>query len=824
VLDDAVYREYVHVTGLNDRAGITLEAVRGATLALDKAPEKSGLLQIEGVPFVTVRGFHLRATQTPRSALVAVRGACPGLQLDRLELAAEGSPETNGVEVLPLAGSAPDRAPVVIRDCAFRGLSGGVVFGGGPGQCSFRTSVRDCFFADCRFGVQLIGGAQDVQVVGNRFRGNSVAAVQFYLLSKDSEGILIANNTVLGGATALRLVDSAINGKNVLVCNNLVLGSQGMDMLVLDAINAHETRGPGDGVAVAQTYHFSHNWREGKAWETGKGWIPPDPKKGDVLAAKIDGFNTDPKSPNIPRPDPKSPLASEGAGNEEPSLPAYVGALPPPGIEPWDWDRTWLVPPGTAKLLTVSKDDNDKKSYRTINAALEKAGKWDTIRVLDDKVYEETIIINDKAKHEGIRLEAAQGATLVLPKEPLTAITIADVPHVCLTGFTLRVRPLALPNFQRILIHAQGNTPGLVLAGLRLEPEQPLFGIVLQNIEAADDPVVVHHCRITSKAEFGNDGIKVVGPSIGVCIHENSVTKCARGVILLGAVNRIQVTGNVISDCPQTCLQIEDPASTTADVLIANNTVASSGCPVRFWENPPYPEHAAGQVEFANNICLGGTGADIGYFLAAKEKSDGVGYQVKPGDAAALIGLWHFHHNRRDLSGAEQSMRVPLSLEDRKLNSKELASVAAGNPQRFHLVKDSPLGKEGAGNENPSLPVYIGALPLEGVPAWDWSRTWQARLQKSQKLRPRRTKRIRDCCALHVVLAVFAAELVQSFALLVTRRNPQCGRHCAWSWRSPSSYPPSHCWAHSQRWTRASVPPDWGSAPVPSLVCASASA
>ncbi len=25
----------------------------------------------------------------------------------------------------------------------------------------------------------------------------------------------------------------------------------------------------------------------------------------------------------------------------DPSLPAYVGAVPPEGVEPWDWDKTW---------------------------------------------------------------------------------------------------------------------------------------------------------------------------------------------------------------------------------------------------------------------------------------------------------------------------------------------------------------------------------------------------------------------------------------------------------------------------------------------------
>jgi hypothetical protein len=46
-----------------------------------------------------------------------------------------------------------------------------------------------------------------------------------------------------------------------------------------------------------------------------------------------------PSDPNFLRPAKDSPLAT-GAVNDG-SLPAYVGAVPPEGVEPWDWDKTW---------------------------------------------------------------------------------------------------------------------------------------------------------------------------------------------------------------------------------------------------------------------------------------------------------------------------------------------------------------------------------------------------------------------------------------------------------------------------------------------------
>jgi hypothetical protein len=115
VVDDAVYRESLRITNRTDMAGITLEATGGATLALDSAGERSWLLDIAGVPDVTLRGFKLHASRTPRSTLIVMRGQCPGVRLEHLALTAAGSPGTNGLEIYGLTGSTPDRAPAIVR-------------------------------------------------------------------------------------------------------------------------------------------------------------------------------------------------------------------------------------------------------------------------------------------------------------------------------------------------------------------------------------------------------------------------------------------------------------------------------------------------------------------------------------------------------------------------------------------------------------------------------------------------------------------------------------------------------------------------------------
>src|SRR5262249_29776774 len=144
----------------------------------------------------------------------------------------------------------------------------------------------------------------------------------------------------------------------------------------------------GDASRLSKSFRFDHNWRESRRPEETdpafRGWIPPGEK--DVLRERIDGLPRTPGRPDFLRPGKDSPLATAGAGREDPSLPAYVGAVPPEGVAPWDWQRTWQVPP-PGVLLTVSKKPEDGGTYRTINEALTKVKPWATIRILDDATY-----------------------------------------------------------------------------------------------------------------------------------------------------------------------------------------------------------------------------------------------------------------------------------------------------------------------------------------------------------------------------------------------------------------------------------------------------
>jgi serine/threonine protein kinase len=729
VLDDAVYHETLTFRGPTRHAGVTLEAPGRAILKR----ETSGppLLSFIGVPRVTVRGLRLRTSKTQRVTLIGIHGNCTGLRLDSLELSSDGEPTNNGIELLG-SDAVVERDAIVIQGCTFRQLGLAVCFLGNGADTVTNAALRDGLFVDCHIGARISGRAVRTQVVGNRFSGLLLAAIQFQAISPDSENILIANNSFADCAAAFRLWDSEVKGKGVRLQNNLLLAGQSPDIYFLEADKPDVAKGPGDGTVLAKAYDIGHNWREGRppTGANAKGWVPPDPMKGDVFQEKIAGVNRDPKSPDFLRPDPKLKLATAGAGNEDPSLPRYVGALPPDGTDPWDWDRAWRMPKD-AQLLTVSKDTDDAGvKYHTINDALKDARPWATIRVLDAATYTETISLTDRKKYQGLTLEAVGGAKLRLAGAIRRLVTITDVPHVRLTGFQL-TESTGLFDPNRAFVTVSGNVPGVVLTRLNLTPKVMLLGFVLQNPTAtADEPLRIENCTIRPSCPLSNDGIAVSGvldkdPARGICLRGNRIFNCVRGINLHGSLCDIHVVGNLVVNCRSCSIQLEDLSPASHGLLVANNTMFGGGGGFRVWDNFPYEEPVAGQVEVANNLSFAASHCDMGYIF-----DPGQGKDQGPGDGKALVKLWRFHHNRRDFSGANPSVAVPPSAEDARLASDDLLSQDAKELDHIRPIESSPLATAGAGGE---LPTYIGALPPEGSPAWDWDRTWRARVAISHR-------------------------------------------------------------------------------------------
>jgi hypothetical protein len=725
VLDDAVYREGLRISG-PERRGIELEAVRGATLEVTIPGVPS--LAISNVPGLGVRGFRLRAKNSPRTVLVVIRGDCPGLRLERLELYSEGAAPANGIEYY--GGSGPDSGrPALIRGCTFRRLAiGASLVGEGAGTVT-RVGVRDGLFLDCFMGARVTGRVNHVQIVGNRFAGASMAATELQSLATDARDILVANNTFEQCNTAFRLWDRSVKGRGVRVRNNLLLACQGADMAFIEADDRNTAPAPGDGKAVARAYDLGYNWREGRPATASKEWVPADTKKGDVFRDKVPGVNRDVRSAEFLRPDPDCPLATGGAGRDDPTLPCYVGALPAKGSEPWDWERTWRLP-SDAQLLTVSRAATDGGRYRSINDALAALKKpWATIRVLDAATYRETVALDQQELHEGLLLEAPKRASLAPPPAAGHVLLVRGVPRVRVRGFRFRQEAVGHPPL-RYLVLVKGQCPGLCLEGIQFRPVSWSGAVTLQEVAgSAEEPVCVAGCRIDGGSM--TEGVGLVGPTQAdtlpsryVVIRDNRISGVLRGVNLQGALADVQVVGNVITGAVQTGLGCLDLTPNAERLLLANNTVSSGGCGLWAWCDPGY-DLRAGQVEVRSNLILDNTVADM---AACVGTVTGMG-QASAEKGQAATELWRFGGNWRDLGGS--AALIPLAAADHKLDA---AVRLERNPSRANFLRPDPssnLATEGAGKGDPSLPLYVGALPPAPAPAWDWARSWRARVGRA---------------------------------------------------------------------------------------------
>jgi hypothetical protein len=728
VQDDAVYRESLTLDEPRF-AGVALEAL-GRAVIETSSEEVRVLITVNNVPRVALRGFRLRAKGSKGASLVRVKGRCPGLVLEGLEMESKNGGVYDGVHVLDNPdGDAADE-PVVVQSCVMRDAYHGVGLDGNwldyqtPGPVG-RVCIRNNLLLGPTYGILVKGKVRGVQVVGNRIRDASQYALQLEQMLPGAGDVLIANNTVFRGGVALRIWDSTVRGDNIQVRNNLFLGVSALDMYCCDSGgDPIRLRGAGDGKAAAQKWRFDHNWREqGGDPPADKGWIPPGNE--NETEEHIEGVNRDPEDrADFLRPSADARLAREGAGVTDPSLPSYVGALPPAGVEPWDWDRTWRMP-ADAKLLTVSKDG--KADFGTIGEALAKAEPWTTIRVLDDAHYPEALTITDAERQTGLCLEAVKGAVIEMPTRSYQALAIKSVPHVRVAGFRFTEKGTSDDPF-RAFVLVTGKATGVTLTGLHLRAKNPLLGVVVGNAVADEDgpPVVVRRCVIDPEPAVSNDGVRVTGGlTRRVCVRDNRIARCARGVLLQGKLSAVHVTGNQVRDCRDAGLQIENLLPGSERVLLANNTAFDCGSSFRVWEVKPYPEHSEGQVELAGNLFFNARAGDMRYVM-----DPGAGAAKSPGDFQTLRKLWRWRRNHRDQSSLDPGGSFPMGIFDRGLEWSALESSNPSRPETVRPLKGSSLAVEGAGVDDPSLPVYVGALPPEGVEPWDWGRTWRARASK----------------------------------------------------------------------------------------------
>ena len=357
VLDDAVYEEILSIDRADHHRGITLEAVGKAMI---KTPNDQGRsLLLMNVPDVAVRGLRFHGHDVGQ---IVVVGRCEGLLLDRLEMTGkEGSGaciELYGVEM-------PDAArPILIRETMFHRVGFAISVDGrnyrdgkadgDVSRPSGHVRFQNNTMKGCSQPIFLAGRLNRVQIVGNRILDTAFRAIDMVDFLPGSGDILIANNTILAPQeAAICIWDDKMKDKEFLKCkniriqNNLVLGP----ILKTDFCLRDHRRGdlakkaPGDLASLLNSadWRFSHNWREGEEPNPASGenlfWIPPS--KSNKLQKTIEVMSRAQGDLDFLRPAADSPLATGGVGDADPvlPLPRYVGAVPPKGMDPWDWGK-----------------------------------------------------------------------------------------------------------------------------------------------------------------------------------------------------------------------------------------------------------------------------------------------------------------------------------------------------------------------------------------------------------------------------------------------------------------------------------------------------
>jgi hypothetical protein len=719
VLDAGEYQETLTLARAEQFANITLEAIRKAHLVgLPKATFP--LLQIINVPGVTVRGFQFRP-EPKNDCGIEVSGHCPGTVLEDLAFDGQGT-EVIGVRLASTL-KLPAEAPVVLRRGAFRKLLAAVEI---AGQGRINTGRDVCrgirvqanHIADCRHGIVAGGHVEQVHLVGNTIIASSVSGIHLQDLQAGTRHILIANNTLLQCQQPIRLWDDEVHGTDIQVCNNLILacGAPADVLWHRTGPDSKKSIGPGDGKQLLKAWRVAHNWRElggppaADPWRTA--WVPEG--ANDKVAPRIDVLSRNPKDADFLRPAADAAFAEDGAGQTDPSLPMYVGALPPWGKPAWDWSRTWLAPP-PGVLLTVSQDPNDGGQYRTISDALKDAKPWATIRVVDAASYTERLLITSTDQHLGVQLEASRGATLLMPPKIPRGFSIQDVPQVRVRGFKFRTNG---PAFEQLLLAVVGRCPGVVLENLDIQSKELCYGIGLLFVTAAEkEPVVVRGCRV----QTGFDSVSILGakkpapgqtPCGSAVVADNRLGGGNRAIYFSGTSGHVDILGNLVTACTMAGIQFEDPGADTSRVRLAHNTIYDCENGIRLWNNTR--DLVTGQVQVRHNLFAK---TPSGFATCYVTKAAGRG-DPSPDLAAQVATTWKFNRNWRDESLDSVDGTVPLEpLACRKL-PLPFVSVDPGHadflrptPELFKLMAEAAAPGD--------LP-YLGAVPPPGVEPQGW--------------------------------------------------------------------------------------------------------
>jgi hypothetical protein len=387
--------------------------------------------------------------------------------------------------------------------------------------------------------------------------------------------------------------------------------------------------------------------------------------------------------------------------------------------------------PDDPNVLTVAQ--TRKARYRSIQAALDAVKPGQTIRVLDDAIYQEALTLKDP-QHTGISLEGPQQATLQYAPSNRAALALETVSGVRVEGFHFSDGKPGQDD-EGHLIRVSGRCPGVRL--LHLDCVASWIkgaAIFVDNATQGDGdrPLTIQGCTLRLKRQENGQnqmGIRVVG-GLGqpdqpcktrrLLIRDNDI-QGGSGIQVYGAVSDIQISGNLFRLPYYGGLEFHDLNDQAARILVVNNSFYKGGASIRIIQAKADKQYPKGQFELTNNLLTGAFYGDLQCLMY-------YGGSFKRGNVESLLKAWRSAQNWRDLSG--QGDKVPLGGDDHQLVNADLMSLNPADADFFRPRAGSSLAQEGAGKSDPSLPAYVGALPPPGVGRWDWQKTWTARMEK----------------------------------------------------------------------------------------------
>lgn len=326
--------------------------------------------------------------------------------------------------------------------------------------------------------------------------------------------------------------------------------------------------------------------------------------------------------------------------------------------------------------------------FRSIQAALERAGRGATIRILDGALYSEAIVIDDADRLAGVTLEAVgrrprlQCAALDGP-----VITIKDTPNVTIRGFEIHA------SAGHYGIQIAGDVPGLLLSDLKCsqvpESSYPLIRLNGGASGSASAPVVITGCDLECGPQ--GQGVWLHAPSTVPIKHVRIAGNRLRGkstqLLLLGTMEDIEISRN-LSLGAFNGINVDFEAPQAADgIRVVNNTFLGEN----YWLGLVHSTLDQGTIEFRNNLILGSRQV-----------------QVSTQDLESVAERWTFRHNLWE--------RGPLTLPDAGLDGRigdvvESVPLVSRDPTSpDYLRPATDLARLPGDLSSDDLP-YIGAKP-----------------------------------------------------------------------------------------------------------------